>query len=604
MSKKESTTIQVTNDDYEKAKNKFENEEYSKEEFLTLARLYSDSFKNVKEGEIVKGRVVRVQGDNVILDVGFKSEGSIPLIEFPNSEVKIGQDVDVVLESVEDQEGNLVLSKSRADFLRIWERVINAHETGEIIQGKIVKRIKGGMVVDLMGMEAFLPGSQIDIRPIRDFDAFVGQTMDFKVVKVNIPTENVVVSHKVLVEEEISGQRNAILEGLEKGQILEGTVKAITDFGVFIDLGGVDGLVHITDLSWGRINHPNEIVKLDETIKVVVTDFDEEKKRISLSLKKLLPHPWEKIDEKLKVGDKVSGRVVSLTDYGAFIEIEKGIEGLIHNSEMSWTQHIKHPSQVVAMGQIVEAVILSLDKDEKKISLGIKQLEPDPWQTLMQKYPVGSRHSGIARNLTNFGVFVELEPGVDGLVHISDLSWTKKIRHPGEVVKKGEKLEVTVLSVDVDQRKISLGHKQVEENPWDKFERKYFVGAMVQGKIVRIIEKGIIAELPENVDGFVPTTQLSTGKIKNVANHFPVDSELPLKVIEFDKENKKIVLSSIAALKEKPEEEIQSYIDSHKLEKVTVQEIKNTETTAIDTSEFPIFEVPEEISQRQSSEKK
>jgi len=594
----------VTNDDYEKAKNKFENEEYSKEEFLTLARLYSDSFKNVKEGEIVKGRVVRVQGDNVILDVGFKSEGSIPLIEFPNSEVKIGQDVDVVLESVEDQEGNLVLSKSRADFLRIWERVINAHETGEIIQGKIVKRIKGGMVVDLMGMEAFLPGSQIDIRPIRDFDAFVGQTMDFKVVKVNIPTENVVVSHKVLVEEEISGQRNAILEGLEKGQILEGTVKAITDFGVFIDLGGVDGLVHITDLSWGRINHPNEIVKLDETIKVVVTDFDEEKKRISLSLKKLLPHPWEKIDEKLKVGDKVSGRVVSLTDYGAFIEIEKGIEGLIHNSEMSWTQHIKHPSQVVAMGQIVEAVILSLDKDEKKISLGIKQLEPDPWQTLMQKYPVGSRHSGIARNLTNFGVFVELEPGVDGLVHISDLSWTKKIRHPGEVVKKGEKLEVTVLSVDVDQRKISLGHKQVEENPWDKFERKYFVGAMVQGKIVRIIEKGIIAELPENVDGFVPTTQLSTGKIKNVANHFPVDSELPLKVIEFDKENKKIVLSSIAALKEKPEEEIQSYIDSHKLEKVTVQEIKNTETTAIDTSEFPIFEVPEEISQRQSSEKK
>ncbi len=600
MSKKETTTVPF--DDYEKAKSKFQNEDYSKEEFLTLARLYSDSFKNVKEGEVVKGRVVRVQGDNVILDVGFKSEGSIPLIEFPNGEVKIGQDVDVVLESVEDQEGNLVLSKSRADFLRIWDKVIKAHETGEIIQGKIVKRIKGGMVVDLMGMEAFLPGSQIDIRPIRDFDAFVGQTMDFKVVKVNIPTENVVVSHKVLVEEEISGQRNAILESLEKGQILEGTVKAITDFGVFIDLGGVDGLIHITDLSWGRINHPNEIVKLDETIKVVVTDFDEEKKRISLSLKKLLPHPWEKIDEKLKVGDKVSGRVVSLTDYGAFIEIEKGIEGLIHNSEMSWTQHIKHPSQVVAMGQIVEAIILSLDKDEKKISLGIKQLEPDPWQSLMQKYPVGSRHAGVARNLTNFGVFVELEPGVDGLVHISDLSWTKKIRHPGEVVKKGEKLEVIVLSVDVDQRKISLGHKQVEENPWDKFERKYFVGAMVNGKIVRIIEKGIIAELPENVDGFVPTTQLSTGRIKNVANHFPVDSELPLKVIEFDKENKKIVLSTIAALKEKTEEEIQSYIDSHKLEKVTVQDIKNTETTPIDTSEFPIFEVPEEISQKKSSE--
>jgi small subunit ribosomal protein S1 len=591
---KETNNNPVTTEDYEKAKHKFQNEEYSQEEFFTLAKLYSESFKDVKEGEIIKGKVVRIQGDNVILDVGFKSEGSIALIEFGDKEVNIGQEVDVVLESVEDQEGNLVLSKTRADFLMIWDKVLRAHETGEIIQGKIVKRIKGGMVVDLMGMEAFLPGSQIDIRPIRDFDAFVGQTMDFKVVKVNIPTENVVVSHKVLVEEEISDQRNAILEGLEKGQILEGTVKAITDFGVFIDLGGVDGLIHITDLSWGRINHPNEVVKLDETIKVVVTDFDEEKRRISLSLKKLLPHPWENIDEKYKIGDKVSGRVVSLTDYGAFIEIEKGIEGLIHNSEMSWTQHIKHPSQVVAMGQVIEAVILSLDKEEKKISLGIKQLEPDPWQSLMQKYPVGSRHAGVARNLTNFGVFVELEPGVDGLVHISDLSWTKKIRHPGEVVKKGEKLDVVVLGVDVDQRKISLGHKQIGNNPWDTFEKNYSIGAFTNGKIVRIIEKGLIAELPEDVDGFVPTTQLSTSKIKNVANHFPIDSELPLKVIEFDKENKKIVLSAIAALKEKSDEEIQNYIDSHKLEKVTVQDIKNTETTAIDTSEFPIFEVPEE----------
>lgn len=601
---KETITNPVTADDYEKAKSKFANEEYSQEEFLTLAKLYTESFKDVKEGEIIKGNVVRIQGDNVILDVGFKSEGSVPLTDFPNGEVKVGQEVDVVLESVEDQEGNLVLSKSRADFLMIWDKVLKAYETGEILQGKIVKRIKGGMVVDLMGMEAFLPGSQIDIRPIRDFDAFVGETMDFKVVKVNIPTENVVVSHKVLVEEEISDQRNAILESLEKGQILEGTVKAITDFGVFVDLGGVDGLIHITDLSWGRINHPNEIVKLDETIKVVVTDFDEEKKRISLSLKKLQPHPWESIDEKYKVADKVSGRVVSLTDYGAFIEIEKGIEGLIHNSEMSWTQHIKHPSQVVAMGQIVEAVILSLDKEEKKISLGIKQLEPDPWESLMQKYPVGSKHSGIARNLTNFGVFVELEPGVDGLVHISDLSWTKKIRHPGEVVKRGEKLDVVVLNVDVEQRKISLGHKQVEDNPWDKFEKTYFVGASVQSKVVRIIEKGLIAELPDGVDGFVPATLLSTGRIKNVANHFPIDSELLLKVIEFDKENKKIVLSAIAALKEKSEEEIQKYLDEHKLEKVTIQDIKNTETTAIDTSEFPIFEVTEESQSQNPPEKK
>ncbi len=593
----------ATVDDFEKAKRLFNDEEYSQEEFLTLAKLYTESFKDVKEGELIKGKIVRIQGDNVILDVGFKSEGSIPKGEFHESEeIKVGKEVEVVLESVEDQEGNLVLSKQRADFLRIWEKVVKAHETGEIIQGKILKRIKGGMVVDLMGMEAFLPGSQIDIRPIRDFDAFVGQTMDFKVVKVNIPTENVVVSHKVLVEEEIADQRDAILNSLEKGQILEGTVKAITDFGVFVDLGGVDGLIHITDLSWGRINHPNEVVKLDQTIKVVVTDFDEEKKRISLSLKKLLPHPWEDIDTKYKVGDKVSGRVVSLTDYGAFIEIEKGIEGLIHNSEMSWTQHIKHPSQVVAMGQIVEAVILSLDKEEKKISLGIKQLEPDPWESLMQKYPVGSKHTGIARNLTNFGVFVELEPGVDGLVHISDLSWTKKIRHPGEVVKKGEKLEVIVLGVDVEQRKISLGHKQVQENPWNQFEKLYAVGTETEGKVVRIIEKGLIAELPEHVDGFVPATQLATTKIKNVANHFPVDDSIPLKVIEFDKENKKIVLSALAALKDKTEEEIRAYLDKHKFDRVSVQEIVNAETGAVDAADFPIFDI-NDGSHGQSQEK-
>ena len=591
---KETTQNLATDDDYEKAKKNFNDEEYSKEEFLSLAKLYTESFKDLKEGEIVTGKIVRIQGDNVILDVGFKSEGTISKNEFHESEeIKVGKEVEVVLESVEDQEGNLVLSKQRADFLRIWDRVVNAYDTGQIIQGKIIKRIKGGMVVDLMGMEAFLPGSQIDIKPIRDFDAFVGKTMDFKVVKVNIPTENVVVSHKVLVEEEISDQRAAILDSLEKGQILEGTVKAITDFGVFVDLGGVDGLVHITDLSWGRINHPNEVVKLDETIKVVVTDFDEEKKRISLSLKKLLPHPWENIEEKYKVGDKVSGRVVSLTDYGAFIEIEKGIEGLIHNSEMSWTQHIKHPSQVVAMGQMVDAVILSLDKDEKKISLGIKQLEPDPWESLLQKYPVGSKHTGIARNLTNFGVFVELEPGVDGLVHISDLSWTKKIRHPGEVVKKGEKLDVIVLGIDIEQRKISLGHKQVFSNPWDNFERLYTVGAVTEGKVVRIIEKGLIAELPEDVDGFVPGTQLAPSKVKNIANHFPIDDIIPLKVIEFDKENKKIVLSAIAALKEKSEDEIRSYLDKHKLDRVSIEEILNMDTASVDVSDFPIFEMPD-----------
>jgi small subunit ribosomal protein S1 len=579
-------------EDFEKAKNKFNTYDYTQEEFEELANLYTESFRDVKQGELVKGKLVRIQDDHVIIDVGFKSEGTIPRSEFgEDANLEVGQEVEVVLESVEDLEGNLVLSKSRADFLRIWEKVLGAHETGEIIDGKIIKRIKGGMVVDLIGMEAFLPGSQIDIRPIRDFDALVGQTMDFKVVKVNIPTENVVVSHKVLIEEEISDQRTAILESLERGQILEGVVKAVTDFGVFVDLGGVDGLIHITDLSWGRINHPSEVVKLDETLKVVVTDYDEAKKRISLSLKKLLPHPWESIDEKYKIGDKVTGRVVSLTEYGAFIEIEKGIEGLIHNSEMSWTQHIKHPSQVVAMGQMVEAVILSLDKEEKKISLGIKQLEPDPWQTLMIKYPVGSRHSGVARNLTNFGVFVELEPGVDGLVHISDLSWTKKIRHPGEVVKKGESLEVVVLGVDVDSRKISLGHKQIMDNPWDTFEEKFSIGTISEGKVVRIIEKGLIAELPEGVDGFVPANQLSTSKLKNLANHFPVDDLIPIKVIEFDKSNKKIVLSTIAALKDKPDNEIEEYLNKHKLDKVSLESIKSADTGAIDSSEFPIFEI-------------
>ena len=566
-------------------------EEYSDSELAELEKLYENSFTNIVEGEIIAGTIVGISDDHIVLDVGFKSDGSIPKNEFSSTEeLEIGGKVDIVIESVEDSEGNLVLSKKRADFLKIWERIMNAFETEEVIQGKILKRIKGGMVVDLVGLEAFLPGSQIDIRPVRDFDAFVGQTMDFRVVKVNVPTENVVVSHKVLIEETIADQRTEILESLEKGQILEGIIKAITDFGVFVDLGGVDGLVHITDLSWGRINHPSEVVKLDEKIKVVVTDFDIERKRISLSLKQLLSHPWETINEKYNLGDKVEGRVVSLTDYGAFIELEKGIEGLIHISEMSWTQHISHPSQFVSMGQIVEAVILSLDKDNKKISLGMKQLTPDPWEELMKKYPVDSKHSGTARNLTNFGVFVELEPGIDGLVHISDLSWTKKIRHPGEVVKKGEQLDVIVLSIDTDQRKISLGHKQVSENPWDIFEREFPTGKIINGKVVRTIEKGLIAELELGVDGFIPGTLLSTGKIKNFSFCFPVGTELDLMVIEFDKENKKIVLSALAAVKDSPVENIEKYIADHKLEKVSVEDIQNAEGGKFDAADFKVFD--------------
>lgn len=566
-------------------------DDYSQEELAELEKLYENSFQDISEGEIIAGKIVSISDDHVVLDVGFKSDGSIPRNEFASTEeLKIGNAVDIVIESVEDEEGNLVLSKKRADFLKVWDRIMNAHETEEVLQGKILKRIKGGMVVDVLGLEAFLPGSQIDIRPVRDFDAFVGQTMDFRIVKVNVPTENVVVSHKVLIEETISDQRQEILEGLEKGQILEGIVKAITDFGVFIDLGGVDGLVHITDLSWGRINHPSEVVQLDEKIKVVVTDFDTERRRISLSLKQLLSHPWENIDEKYKIGDKVSGRVVSLTDYGAFIEIEKGIEGLIHISEMSWTQHINHPSQFVSMGQVIDAVILSLDKGDKKISLGMKQLTPDPWDELLKKYPVGSKHTGIVRNLTNFGVFIELEPGIDGLVHISDLSWTKKVRHPGEVVKKGEQIDVVVLAIDMDQRKISLGHKQVEENPWDAFEKQYTVGKIIDSKVVRIIEKGVLVELPSGVDGFVPGTLLSTAKIKNLSFCFPVGVELSAMVIEFDKENKKIVLSALAALKDKSEEKILEYINLHKLEKVTVEDIQTADVGKFDSSDLKIFD--------------
>lgn len=580
----------------------FNDEDYSATEQMEFEELVTKSFKNIREGEIIKGKIVAIDGDNVVLEVGFKSDGLIPKSEFTaTEELKIGNSVEIVIESKEDEEGNLVLSKKRADFLKMWEKVKNAFTDETVIQGKILKRIKGGMVVDIMGgIEAFLPGSQIDIRPVRDFDAFVGQTMDFRIVKINEPTENVVVSHKILIEETIADQRQEILDKLEKGQILEGVVKAITDFGVFIDLGGVDGLIHITDLSWGRINHPSEVVRLDDKIKVVVTDFDKLKKRISLSLKQLLPHPWEKIDVKYKIGDKVSGRVVSLTDYGAFIEIEKGIEGLIHISEMSWTQHISHPSQFVSMGQVVEAVILSLDKNEKKISLGMKQLTPDPWQELMKKYPVGSKHMGTARNLTNFGVFVELEPGIDGLVHISDLSWTKKIRHPGEVVKKGEKIEVVVLGVDTDQRKISLGHKQVNENPWDGFETSYAVGNVVTGKVVRLIEKGLIAELPAGVDGFIPSTQLSPSKIKNLSICFPVDTNLDLKVVEFDKENKKIVLSALASLKDKSDEEITAYISAHRLDKVSIEDVKGADAGKFDSSDFNLYEDPSVEAKKES----
>lgn len=529
-----------------------------------FAEMFEKTLGTIEENVVVNGTIVALDKDDVAVDIGFKSEGIIPRNEFMNSaDLEVGMEVEVYLENLEDKEGKLILSRRRADFMRIWDKINSAYETQEILKANIVRRIKGGMVVDLMGIDAFLPGSQIDVKPVRDFDAWIGRDLDVRVVKINHPNENVVVSHKVLLEEHLVEQRQAILEKLEKGLVLEGHVKAIADFGIFVDLGGVDGLVHITDISWGRVSHPSEFVSLDEKIKVVVLDFDEDKKRISLGMKQLTPHPWDTIGDKYEPGTKVSGKVVSLTDYGAFIEIEKGIEGLIHISEMSWTEHIKHPSQFVSMGQIVDAVVLNIDKVDKKLSLGMKQLEPDPWEELLKKYPVESVHKGVVRNIANFGVFVELEPGVDGLVHISDLSWTKKIRHPAEVVKKGQEIEVVILSIDLEQRRISLGHKQIRTNPWEEFADNYKVGVESEGRIVRIIEKGVIVELPLGVDAFVPTSQLSFAPIKSIGDFFRVDESIPLKVIEFDKEAKKIVLSAVEFLKDKPQEDIDTYNANH-----------------------------------------
>lgn len=524
--------------------------EYSPQERESLEKLYEETLTDFVSGVVVTGKVLAINEKEVAVDIGFKSEGTIPLEEFADPrEINVGDNIQVFIDNIEDAEGSLILSKKKADFMRVWEMVNTSYEKGEIIQGRCTRRIKGGIVVDLSGVDAFLPGSQIDVRPIRDFDALIGQTMDFKIVKINNLRKNIVVSHRVLVEEAMKGQREKILEDLQKGQILEGAVKNITDFGVFIDLGGVDGLLHINDLSWGRVAHPSEVVALDEKIKVVVLDFNEDKDRISLGLKQLQPHPWEDVENKYPVGSTIRGKVVSISDYGAFVELEKGVEGLIHISEMSWTQHIKHPSKVLSVGEMVDAKVLNIQKEERKISLGLKQLEPDPWQTLSERYPVGSRHKGKVRNLTNFGAFVELEDGIDGLIHISDLSWTKKIRHPGEVVKKGDDIDVVVLNVDRDNRRISLGYKQTQDNPWDFFEDKYHPGALVEGKVVRLIEKGLIVELPDSVDGFVPMSQLAKDNLSKPADAYQIDDALTLAVIEFNKENKKIVLSEKNAVK-------------------------------------------------------
>jgi small subunit ribosomal protein S1 len=545
---------------------------YEPAELALMEQLYSSTLNEITEDEIIKGRIVSISNKDVTIDVGFKSEGIVSLLEFrAEDEVKVGDDVEVYLENIEDKMGQLILSKKKADVLRIWDRIYDSIENDTIINGKIINRVKGGMTVSLSGVEAFLPGSQIDVKPVRDFDALVGQTMDFRVVKINPVTQNIVVSHKIILEEAYAARREEMLANIKVGMVLEGTVKNITDFGIFVDLGGLDGLVHITDITWGRINHPSEVVDLDQPIKVVVVGFDENTKRVSLGMKQLESHPWENIEIKYPVGSKAQGRVVSITDYGAFVEIEKGIEGLVHISEMSWTQHIKHPGQFVTLGQEVECVILNIDKDHTKLSLSMKRVNEDPWIALSEKYIENSLHSGTVSNITDFGVFVELEPGVDGLVHISDLSWTKKIRHPSELVKKNQELEVKVLKFDVHARRIALGHKQINQDPWDEFEQKYAVGAETPGEISQIIEKGVIVILPGDVDGFVPVSHLLQGGVKDIHSSFKIGDELPLRVIEFDKENKRIILSALEYFKDKNKEEIEAYLIAHPNEKKEIE---------------------------------
>ncbi len=515
-------------------------EAYSPEERSRLEQLYDETLKSIGEGEVIDGTVVSISNREVVVNIGFKSDGVLPAAELRyNQDLKPGDVVEVYVESQEDASGQLVLSHKKARTLRSWERINHAMDKDEIINGFVKCRTKGGLIVDVFGIEAFLPGSQIDVKPIRDYDIYVGKTMEFKVVKINHEYKNVVVSHKALIEAELEIQKAEIIAKLEKGQILEGTVKNITSYGVFVDLGGVDGLVHITDLSWGRINHPDEIVNLDEKIKVVILDFDENKKRIALGLKQLTPHPWDSLDPDMKVGDVVKGRVVVIADYGAFIEIAPGVEGLIHVSEMSWSQHLRTAQDFLKVGDEIEAVILTLDREDRKMSLGIKQLIPDPWEDIVEKYPVNSRHTATVRNFTNFGIFVELEEGVDGLIHISDLSWSKKIKHPAEFTKIGERIDVVVLDVDKDNRRLSLGHKQLEENPWDVFETVFTIDSVHQGTIVGTSDKGVVVALPYGVEGFAPTRHI----VKEDGSAAKMDETLDFKVIEFNKDSKKIVVS-------------------------------------------------------------
>lgn len=535
--------------DWDALQNKSFGEDYSNEERQKLAELYEDTLTTVTEKEVVKGTVVGITDRDVILNIGFKSDGLVPLNEFRDTpDLKPGDEVEVYLEEQENAQGQLILSRRKAKIVKAWENIQDSYENDKIIDGFVKRRTKGGLIVDIFSVESFLPGSQIDVKPIRDFDIFVGKKLEVKVVKINYSNDNVVVSHKVLIEKDLEKQKAEILNNLEKGQILEGTIKNMTNFGVFIDLGGVDGLLHITDISWGRINHPEEVLNLDQKVNVVVLDFDDDKKRISLGMKQLTKHPWDSLAEEIEVGSKVKGRIVNVADYGAFLEIMPGVEGLIHVSEMSWSQHLRNPSDFIKIGDELEAVVLTLDREERKMSLGIKQLTKDPWtkQDILTKYAVGTKHKGIIRNLTNFGLFIELEEGIDGLVHVSDLSWTKKIKHPSEFIKVGEELKVVVLELDAENRRLALGHKQLEENPWDTFETVFTKGSAHKCTIINKTDKGAVLELPYGIEGFVTTRNL----LKEDGTTAKAGEILDFKVLEFSKEDRRIVLSHTGLFKE------------------------------------------------------
>ncbi len=546
-----------------------EKPEYDQAQFDEFMALYEESISGIKEGQIVKGTVVSIGPSEVMVDIGFKSEGAVSIKEFSDPEsIEAGQEIDVFLEDVEDQDGQVVLSKQKADFMRVWDLIKDAHDTGNTVEGRLMRRIKGGIVVSLFGVEAFLPGSQIDIRQVKNFDQFIGHEFPFKIIKLNKARRNIVVSRRAVLEEERARMREEIVKVLEEGQTREGIVKNITDFGAFIDLGGVDGLLHITDMSWGRVNHPSELVSIGDRIKVKVLSYDRKRERISLGLKQLTAHPWENIEKKYPIESQIRGKVVSITDYGAFVELEEGIEGLVHISEMSWTQHVRHPSKLVEIGDIVEVKVLKIDSENQKISLGMKQTEDDPWDTLDAKYPPGTKIEGTVCSLTNFGAFVEIEDNIDGLVHISDMSWTKRIRQASEMFKKGDVIPVVVTEIDIKRRRISLSHKDAFENPWSHFTDQYAVGVEVRGAISRILERGVVVSLVDEVDGFVPLSHLAIDGLQNPRQSFAEGQELPLEVIEFDKNQKKIVLSVRDYFKDKDQAEYEAYLADHPIQEI------------------------------------